>query len=84
MDCSPPGSSVHGISQARILEWVAIHSPFFFLKYFLMWTILKVFIEFVIILFMFYVLFFLPRGMRDLSSSDQGLNPSPLHWKEKS
>ena len=24
MDCSPPGSSVHGISQARILEWVAI------------------------------------------------------------
>ena len=24
MDCSPPVSSVHGISQARILEWVAI------------------------------------------------------------
>ena len=23
MDCSPPGSSVRGISQARILEWVA-------------------------------------------------------------
>ena len=22
MDCSPPGSSVHGIIQARILEWV--------------------------------------------------------------
>ena len=27
MDCSPPGSSVHRILQARILEWVA--SPFF-------------------------------------------------------
>ena len=26
MHCSPPGSSVHGISQARILEWVAISS----------------------------------------------------------
>ena len=26
MDCSPPGSSVHGILQARILEWVAIFS----------------------------------------------------------
>ena len=26
MDCSPPGSSVHGILQARILEWVAISS----------------------------------------------------------
>ena len=26
MDCSPPGSSVHGIFQVRILEWVAILS----------------------------------------------------------
>ena len=25
MDCSPQRSSVHGILQARILEWVAIH-----------------------------------------------------------
>ena len=24
MDCSPPGSSVHGTLQARVLEWVAI------------------------------------------------------------
>ena len=24
MDCSPPGSSVHGILQARILEWGAM------------------------------------------------------------
>ena len=27
VDCSPPGPSVHGISQARVLEWVAISSP---------------------------------------------------------
>ena len=27
MDCIPPGSSVHGNLQARILEWVVI--PFF-------------------------------------------------------
>ena len=27
MDCSPPGSSVHGIFQARVLEWGAIASP---------------------------------------------------------
>ena len=26
MDCSPPGSSIHEILQARILEWVAISS----------------------------------------------------------
>ena len=24
MDCSPPGSSTHGIFQARVLEWVTI------------------------------------------------------------
>ena len=30
MDCSLPGSSVHGIFQARVLEWVAI--SFFILK----------------------------------------------------
>ena len=27
VDLSPPGSSVHGILQARILQWVAISSP---------------------------------------------------------
>ena len=27
VDCSPPGSSVHGISQARILEWLPSPSP---------------------------------------------------------
>ena len=26
LDCSPPGSSLHGIFQARLLEWVAIFS----------------------------------------------------------
>ena len=25
MDCSLPGSSVHGIFQARILEWIALY-----------------------------------------------------------
>ena len=27
MDCNPPGSSAHGISQARLWEWVAIFLP---------------------------------------------------------
>ena len=27
MDCSPPGSSVRGIFQARVLEWGALPSP---------------------------------------------------------
>ena len=29
MDCSLPGSSVHGLLQARILEWVALHQGIF-------------------------------------------------------
>ena len=39
MDCSLPGSSVHGIFQARVLEWGAIafsptlHSPFQFVGF---------------------------------------------------
>ena len=31
MDCSPPGSSIHGIFQARVLEWGAIAFSFPFL-----------------------------------------------------
>ena len=27
MDCSPPGPSIHGIFQARVLEWSAIAFP---------------------------------------------------------
>ena len=38
MDCGPPGSSVHGILQARRLEWVAISYSIFVL--FLMTAIL--------------------------------------------
>ena len=33
MDCSPPGSSVHGIAQARILEWVPFPSPVIWIRY---------------------------------------------------
>ena len=33
MDCSLPGSSAHGIFQARVLEWVAIAFSVIHLKY---------------------------------------------------
>ena len=33
MDCSLPGSSVHGIFQARVLEWVPLPSPVWILYY---------------------------------------------------
>jgi len=33
MDCSPPGSSIHGIFQARVLEWDAIAFCVWLAKY---------------------------------------------------
>ena len=33
MDCNLPGSSVHGISQAQVLEWVAISFSIMSMKY---------------------------------------------------
>ena len=43
IDCSPPGSSIHGIFQARVLEWGAIafsdiHTFFFFNCFWLCWV----------------------------------------------
>ena len=32
MDCSPPGSSAHGIFQSRVLEWGAIAFSFKWLE----------------------------------------------------
>ena len=57
------------------------------LKIFLMWTIFKVFIEFVTILLLFYVLVFWPRGMWDRSSPTRHRTCTPCigrqslnHW----
>ena len=41
-----------------------------------MWTIFKVFIEFVTILLLFYILAFWPQSMWDLSSQP-GIEPTP-------
>ena len=40
MDCSPPGSSIHGVFQARVLEWVAI-AFFDFRLYYYKATVIK-------------------------------------------
>ena len=45
--------------------------------FFLMWIIFKVFIEFVTISLLFYVLFFWPRGMWDLSSPTRDQTHTP-------
>ena len=52
------------------------------LRFFLMWTIFKVFIGFVTLLLLFYVLVFWPRGMWDVSSPtrDQTCTPCIGRW----
>ena len=43
MDCSLPGSSIHGIFQARVLEWGAIaFSGFMYTYHYITLNILKV------------------------------------------
>ena len=39
MDCSPPGSSIHGIFQARVLEWGALASRWLLSHYVLLWPL---------------------------------------------
>ena len=55
---------------------------FFFRFLFLMWTIFKVFIEFVTILLLFYTLFFWPPGMWDLSSPRRDGTCTPCTGKQ--
>ena len=49
-----------------------------------MWTIFKVFIEFVIRLLPFYGADLLALKHMGSEFPNQGLNPYPLHWKAKS
>ena len=55
---------------------------YFFKAFFVMWTILKVFIEFVTVLLLLYVLDFWLGGMWDLSfPTREQTHTQPLHWK---
>ena len=58
---------------------------FLFKKYFFMWTIFKVFIEFVTVLLLFYVFLggFLAMKHVGPQLPNQGSNVHPLHWKVK-
>ena len=70
-------------------QWCLLKRFFFLFKifFFLMWTIFKVFIEFVTVLLLFYVLLFWPWGMWDLSSPARDWTHTPCigrwglnHW----
>jgi len=60
MDCSLPGSSVHGIFQARVLEWGAIKPSTFYLKFKWAPCILSAFffLESIIILILYLLSYF--------------------------
>ena len=57
---------IANIAQSDFL--VILADIFLFKIFFLMWTLFRVFIEFVTILFLYYVLGFWPGGMWDLNS----------------
>ena len=66
---------------------IALYILFFFLDFFLMWTIFNIFIEFVTILLLFYVLIFWPGSTWDLSSLTRDQTRTPCigrqslnHW----
>jgi len=46
MDCSLPRSSVHGIFQTRVLEWVAISSSSYNLKFYLIYHIIYILVSY--------------------------------------
>ena len=73
-----PQNQTLGIPFIRMLSkhFVPTH-PFFLMLFFLMWTILKIFIQFVTILFLFCVLFFWPRGTWDLTSLTKNRTHTP-------
>ena len=76
----PSPSPAFNLSQHQgLFQWV---SYFFFNIYFFMWTILKIFIEFVTVLFLFYDLLFWPRGMWDLSSPTRDQTNTPWFGKQ--
>ena len=56
MDCSLPGSSVHGIFEARVLEWVAIAFSELSL------ILIVIFPSMVIFLFLFLLIFCLDES----------------------
>ena len=77
MDCSPPGSSVHGILKARILEWVATSvflclSIYFYLFIWLSWVL--------VVACRIFELLVVACG---IWFPEQGLNLDPLQWEHR-
>ena len=75
MDCSPPGSSVHGIFQARVLEWGAIATL-------TIWTFVSKVMCLLFNMLSSFVIAFLPRSKHLLISWQQSLSAVILEPKK--
>ena len=81
---------VMGPDAMLLVSWTLCFKPcttwfYFFFKDFLMWTILKAFIEFITVLLLFNVFFFfLPQSMWGLSSPTRERTHTPCIGKAKS
>ena len=86
MDCSLPGSSVHGIFQAKVLEWVAIAFSDYTIYFRLILTIIIKYSNIVLISFHFFPTSFLisiswllfSRSVMSDSLGPYGLQPTML------
>ena len=93
MDCSLPGSSVHGIFQARVLEWVAIaFFEYFLSSHHMPGTILSMLCVFSLLILMLAKEVIgrkvTPQEVKQLAQGcvangedgDSGLNPDSSSW----
>ena len=91
-DSLPQGKQFLPNGLARAILGIGVPLFFKIFFFFLMWTIFKVFIEFIIILFLFFVCLlvsvfcFSVSVMRPVGSylPSQGSSPYPLYWEVKS
>ena len=90
MDCSPPSSSVHGILQARILEWVAMPSStgsswlmdqtqvsWITGRFFTIWAIKEAFITYFTYSSLYLLISYLCCAHFSFHSLDSGFSGSP-------
>ena len=73
-DCRPPGSSVHGILQAGILEWVAISFSRVY-----SWPRVQTHVSLHLLQAGFFFFFFLPQAQHG-SASNQHITSTPSPW----
>ena len=79
MDCSLPGSSIHGIFQARVLEWGAIAFSVYIHKYIYILYIVTITITYIDIMYLYMYIFTITIKYRYNISIYYIYSQLPLH-----